>query len=231
LAGAWAAMTWLASQTAAIANQGIGAIGIAGFVLLCLLAFAARALLPVFLYFRPRTSATLVPTEATVGSAPLARPPADYESQLHAIDKTAFILSNAEIDRIYRSRVASALAKLPPEDGPRSDAEVDIATDKLQRFIDEVSESLRGSAWAEALNRGINDAGRQADNQLLQNNGPEGFSPLRFRKYYVAYRQVAYLRTFLREAATQAKIEEQITLQNVRERMLHHSTNATNPRD
>jgi hypothetical protein len=163
----------------------------------------------------PESQQTLERLEADLKQA------APTSERLGNLDRTAFLLSIASTDAMYRQRLEAALAHLPknPDDMPiDTDEKMKRETGRLNEYFSDVAANLNGSRWASEFHSVIKRAEVEADSDLLRTETPAGLHPQRYRLFHIARMARDRTQGFLETSLTEAEQQEKNMLQMLRER-------------
>lgn len=150
----------------------------------------------------------------------------DATEPISQLNRTAFLLSVAYGNSIYRRRLLTQRSLIPwhPKDGP---VDTDEKMLRQKALIDGFHSTLRtemyGSRWLEEFDRGLRDAEVEADIEVRKMGRPEGIDPYIFRAFHIACIQRDRTAMLLEVAVGEAEAQEKQMLQMVRERPDLHS--------
>jgi hypothetical protein len=137
------------------------------------------------------------------------------------LDRTAFLLTVAAVDEMYRRKLEEALANAPPlpTDMPiDTDEKMTRETGRIQEYLGDVEANLSGSRWDQDFISVIRRAETEADSDLLRMEVPTGLHPARFRLFHIAYLCREKVEQFLARSIGAAKEHERQMLQMLKER-------------
>lgn len=140
---------------------------------------------------------------------------------IRQLNRTAFLLSTAAVDSLYRSRLELALHHVPwhPKDGPiDTDEKILRETKRIDDYFDDLSANLYGSRWSHELDIVRRRAEGEADHELPRMGTPNGLNPYHFRLFHIACMQRDRTSEFLKRAIVEAEQGERQMLQMLRER-------------
>lgn len=172
-----------------------------------------------------RKTRTAFPNVAEITASPeTAR---DYSENLQQLNRTAFLVSSAGLDEIYRRRIEAAASMIPEHPGEHhftSNSDMMAETNRLNSFLYTLLQDLEGSHWGVKFNSLMKQTELEASADLLRRDStPDGLHSQHYRLFYIASMQRDRAVDFLSNAIRDARDYEQQNLQHLRERKRLHT--------